>query len=265
MAQFKFVTDEAITDVLALREDYVEFVKSRMMDIAEGDHVAADTLKEVDAEFDSLTFGQVSERLGYPHYGDELRHPLLLLANLDLPIYITTGYHEFVEAALRHAGKAPVSDFARWHRSIEEHRSAFAGNYEPTRQTPLVYHLHGIDAVPDSLVLTEDDYLTFLVAASQNFGKTTDPVHWRVRQALSDSSLFLLGYELQSWDFRALFWGAVAQRTRSLTSVVGIQVEPSEIEKQYLQKYLDAHHFQVAWGNVGSTVQQLCEAVAHGG
>ena len=190
-----------------------------------------------------------------------MRHPLLLLASLELPIYITTGYHEFIEAALRRAGKAPVTDFARWHQAIEEQPSAFQGNYEPSRQAPLVYHLYGIDTVPDSLVLTEDDYLTFLVAASQNFGKTTDPIHVRVRQALSDSSLFLFGYDLQSWEFRALFWGALVQRTRSLSSVVGIQLEPSEIEKQYLQKYLGVHQFQVAWGNVASTVQQLSEAV----
>lgn len=265
VAQFKFVTDETVQDVLALKEDYVEFVKSRLLDLAERDGSAASTLEEVDAQFDALSFAQMCEQLGYPRYGDETSHPLLLLASLDLPIYLTTGYHEFMEAALRHAGKAPRTDFARWHKAIEEHPSAFAGNYEPSRQEPLVYHLYGVDAVPDSLVLTEDDYLTFLVAASQNFGKTTDPVHWRVRQALSDSSLMLLGYELQSWEFRALFWGALVQRTRTLSSVVSIQLEPSQVEKQYLQKYLDGHHFQVAWGSLVSAVQELYKAVTHGG
>ena len=66
MAQFRFITDGAITDVLALKEDYVQFVKSRLMDLAESDHVDAKTLEEVDTEFDRLTFDQVCERLGYP-------------------------------------------------------------------------------------------------------------------------------------------------------------------------------------------------------
>jgi hypothetical protein len=113
-------------------------------------------------------------------------------------------------------------------------------------------------------VLTEDDTLTFLVACAQNFGKNTDPVHGRVRQALSDSSLLLLGYELQGWDFRSLFWGLIVQRTRALTSVISIQLEPSQVEKLYLQKYLDGYDFKVSWGSVQDCLTTLSKAVSDG-
>ena len=91
-------------------------------------------------------------------------------------------------------------------------------------------------------------------------------MHGRVRQALSDSSLLLLGYELQDWDFRSLFWGTIVPRTRArpLTSVVSIQLEPGEIEKLYLQKYLDGFYFKVAWGSVRETVLALDKVVRDG-
>jgi hypothetical protein len=264
MAQFKGITDESVTDTLALKEDYVTFVKSRLFELAEADGAGRDALDDVDAQFDHLTLAQMCDQLGCPRYGDERSHPLLLLAGLDLPIYVTTSYHEFMEAALRRAGKTPRTEFCRWHKEIEKYPSVFDGSYEPGRQEPLVYHLHGLDRYPDSLVLTTDDYLTFLVACAQNFGKNTDPVHGRVRQALCDSSLLLLGYELQGWDFRSLFWGLIVQRTRSLTSVISIQLEPGEVEKLYLQKYLDGYDFKVFWGSVQEYVETLSKAVLHG-
>lgn len=264
MAQFKGITDESIGDALALKEDYVTFAKSRLLDLAEAGGVARGALEEVEQQFDRLTFSDIGTQLDFPRYGDERSHPLLLLANLDLPIYVTTGYHELLEAALIRAGKTPRTEFCRWHKEIERHPVVFDGSYEPSAQSPLVYHLHGSDRIPDSLVLTEDDYLSFLVACSQNIGKTTDPVHGRVRQALCDSSLLLLGYELQAWDFRSLFWGTIVPRTRALTSVVSIQLEPSEIEKLYLQKYLEGYDFKVAWGNLREIVLVLDKAVHHG-
>lgn len=264
IAQFKGITDEGITDALALKENYVNFVKSRLYELAEAGQADPEALADVDAQFDDLKLAQICEQLRFPGYGDARRHPLLLLAGLDLPIYLTTGYHEFLETALRRAGKRPRTDFCRWHKNIESserYPSAFDGSYEPSKQEPLVYHLHGLDRYEDSLVLTEDDYLTFLVACSQNIGKNSDPVHGRVRQALSDSSLLLLGYTLQGWDFRSLFWGLVVQRTRTLTSVVSIQLKPSDVERSYLEKYLAKFDFKVSWDEFGTYVATLSREV----
>ena len=260
MAQFKSLTDDTITDPLALKEDYVKFSKRRLYDLAEAGGTPSATLADVKSSLSRLSFSQVCDTLGYPSYGDKTQHPLLLLANLNLPIYLTTGYHELMELALKEAGKQARTEYCRWHKDIEG-ETVFDTDYEPTPQEPLVYHLHGVDRVPASLVLTQDDYLTFLVACSQNVGKPTDPVHVRVRQAVSASSLLLLGYELQEWDFRALFWGLIVQRTKELTSLVTVQLEPSDMQQQYLQKYMSMYKFFINWCSFQTTVLELSEAV----
>jgi hypothetical protein len=101
------------------------------------------------------------------------------------------------------------------------------------------------------MVLTEDDYLRFLVNAAASIGGPTDPVPKLVRQAMSDSSLLLLGYELASWEMRALFWGLIEPRAQKLAGAISIQVEPSEQEKRYLQRYYtDERKFDVFVGEV---------------
>jgi len=133
-------------------------------------------------------------------------------------------------------------------------------DYQPSKDEPLVYHLHGSDDYPGSLVLTEDDYMEFLVAISQNVGRGADPIPRRIRQAMADSSLVLLGYGLQNWDFRVLFWGLIKPRPLQHTSV-SIQLVPSDIEKNYLQKYLSEFEFMVYWGNIRQYTQELRQAL----
>ncbi len=260
MAQFKSLTDDAITDTLALKEDYVKFTKRRLYELAEAARTPPATLADVRGALGKKSFAQVCDALGYPGYGDKTQHPLLLLANLDLPIYITTAYHELMELALKEAKKKYRTEYCRWHKDIEGD-TVFDTDYEPTAKEPLVYHLHGVDRVPDSLVLTQDDYLTFLVACSQNVGKPTDPVNVRVRQAVSASSLLLLGYELQEWDFRSLFWGLIVQRTKARTSLVTIQLESSAMQQQYLEKYMGKYEFFINWRSAQVTMVALSEAV----
>ncbi len=265
IAQIRGIIDEDLLDPLALKEDYIKFVKSRLFELAEAGGVMKELLDESDAQFDDLRLTRMSESLGFPGYGDEHSHPLLLLANLDLPIYLTTGYHEYLEAALVKAGKDPQSDFCRWHGNIKRYPSVFDKEYEPSVQKPLVYHLHGLDRYEDMMVLTEDDHLTFLSACAQNIAKTDcDPVHLRVRQALAEGSLLLLGYELHGWDFRSLFWGLIKPRPRSYASAISIQLEPSVFEKQYLERYLAKYNFDVAWVGFRDYVASLWKAVKNG-
>src|SRR5919112_4599960 len=42
--------------------------------------------------------------------------PYAVLADLNLPVYITTNYDHFMETALKSKGKDPVSEFCRWNR-----------------------------------------------------------------------------------------------------------------------------------------------------
>ena len=215
MLQFRSVADERMRDALAIKEDYVNFVKNRLMDLAEAGGASADQRQEVEAQFDELTFSSFCDQLGYPRFGGQ-EDPYLLLAAFNLPIYITTSYHDFLEKALRSAGKQPRRAICRWHSGIDPTLpDILDADFRPSSQAPLVFHLYGIDEIPTSLVLTEDDYLKFLVSATAAIGSSTDPVPGRIRQAMSDSSLLLLGYQLRAWELRALSGGWSCRARRS--------------------------------------------------
>lgn len=261
IAQFKGVVDESLADAWALKSDYINFIKNRLFDLAEADGSSAEILAEVEEEFDDITFSEFAERLGYPRFAQNQPDPLLILAEFPLPIYVTTSYHNFIEVALKRAGKSPRTEICRWHKGLEGIPSVFDGDYQPTKDAPLVYHLHGFDAYPESLVLTENDYLEFLVAIAQDMGRDTDPIPKRVRQAMSDSSLILLGYGLQSWEFKVLFWGVIKRRSIQNASV-SIQLVPDDDERKFLQEYLRREaKFEVYWGEIEQYIRELRQAL----
>jgi hypothetical protein len=260
LAQYKSVTDDSVAEPWDLGLHYVDFIKNHLFDLAEAASIQADILAEIEEEFDDLTLVEFADRLGWPAVQDTLNDPLALLASFRLPIYLTTSYHGFLEQTLRAEGVNPHTEVCRWHEGLDSLTSAFDGDYEPTRTEPVVYHLHGYDEHPNSLVLTEDHYLEFLVAVSEHRGKDTDRIPDRIRQALNDSALVLLGFSLGDWDFRSLFWGLIQQRSRQPRSVA-IQLQPNQQELEYLQQYLNKAKFDVVWDDTVSYLQRLHQAV----
>ena len=81
----------------------------------------------------------------------------------------------------------------------------------PTQANPVVFHLHGHYDVPESLVLTEDDYLDFLVAVSRDDGLLPH----QIQKALAGASLLFLGYRLADWNFRVIHRGLVMAGSRA--------------------------------------------------
>ena len=128
--------------------------------------------------------------------------PHAVLAALPLPIYMTTNYDDFMSAALRHAGKEPRREICRWNASpaVREWPTHLGDEdgLPPSPANPIVYHLHGHLDVPESIVLTEDDYLDFLVAVSRDEGLLPH----QIQRALAGTSLLFVGYRLSDWDFR---------------------------------------------------------------
>src|SRR5437867_794479 len=59
-------------------------------------------------------------------------------------------------------------DFCRWNDELlRDHESVFDSDYDPKPHQPIVYHLHGHIEIEPSIVVTEDDYLDFLVHISE--------------------------------------------------------------------------------------------------
>jgi hypothetical protein len=186
--------------------------------------------------------------------------PHRVLAELPLPIYLTTNYDDFMARALRAAGKEPVEEFCRWTVRESFGPSVFeaSGGFEPTVQRPLVYHLHGLLGRPESLVLTEDDYIDFLVNVAD-----PDVIPPRVREALSDSMLLFIGYRLADWNFRVLYRGLVEKvdpsgRRQNLT----VQLRPGDVSspdaaQAYLDRYFDTMSVRVFWGDAVDFLGEL--------
>jgi len=245
-----------LRDDVWVKEDYTRYLKAALQHVAEQQGLSSLIRREVKDQERDLTPSQMARRLNYPSISVSSDNPLLLLADLPLPIYITTCYHDFLEVALREQmHKRPQTEICSWHEGLKNIPSVLRKeSYVPSVEEPLVYHLHGLDSYPESLVLTEDDHLDFLAYIS----KDTNAIHPRIRHALNDSSLVLIGYNPYGWDFRVLFRGLIAYRTRPLASVA-IQLSESTVNREYIQNYLRRADFEVIWKSPGEFIMELYE------
>jgi len=261
VSQYRSVTK----DPLAAKEDYLEYLKQYLLGQArQRQGSAGNFLDTLEDELDMLSFSQVAARLKYPDFDAEYLNPLKILAQFDIPIYLTTSFHTFMAQALEKTNKIPRVELCAWSEESGTHTSLFdEDDYTDNTQKPVVYHLHGLDAEPSTLVLSEDDFLDFLV----NITRNEQLVPYRIHQAMADSSLLLLGYELQDWDFRVLFRGLIKSKpaARRLMSIC-IQLDPrqndagdaAEVEK-YLETYFREYRFEIYWGSAQSFTQDLWE------
>ncbi|MCB0154786.1 MAG: SIR2 family protein [Anaerolineae bacterium] len=267
VAQFHSVT---LQDSIRAKSEYLAFLEYELLDLAERDPKADQNfLRQVRRERRSLTFSQLAtERLHYPNFKDDPQHPLTILANFDIPVYLTTSHHRFMEAALKAVGKTPHTEVYCWREDLEENIPAACKpdlNFEPDERSPLVYHLHGLDDYADSLVLTEDDHLEFLVNVTRDFSRA-DVFPRKVRNAFTSSLLMLIGYELQGWDLRVLLQGLI--RGKRHQKGIAVQLEHSQLSnvkhpqqfQEYLQNFFGLVKFDVYWGSPQNFLTTLWQA-----
>jgi hypothetical protein len=193
--------------------------------------------------------------------------PHSVLADLPLSVYITTNYDDLMCQALTSRSRQPLRAVCPWYTQdsakLLEARRPFRQPGRVRPQAPIVYHLHGHHAAEESLVLTEDDYIEFLVQASKN--KNLLPA--AVREALSSRMLLFIGYGLHDWTFRVLFRGLLAvQPPYAQYSHLSVQLPPvndglPDDEKDQIKKYLDDYFSRqrifVFWGSVKDFAEQL--------
>ena len=185
--------------------------------------------------------------------------PHCVLADLPLPIYMTTNYDDFMVRALRSRHKDPKRELCRWNKLVKDQPSIFESEpgFNPTPANPVVFHLHGHDEVPESLVLTEDDYLDFLV----NISSDQALLPLRIQRALTGASLLFIGYRLADWSFRVLFRGLVSSMEASLRRIsVAVQLSPEDQNVQnYWADYFGNINVKVYWGTAREFAAELRE------
>jgi hypothetical protein len=185
------------------------------------------------------------------------------LARFNSPVFVTTAWSGLLEDALVEAEKSPETRHFEWYRSLP---SSPPGDDQFSVARPLVYHLFGTLDTPRSLVLSEDDYFTWLRAWMKQVDKRIAIPHY-IGPPLMDRSLIFLGYGFDDWEFRMIvqaikgFEGSDLSDTRH----VGVQFEPGalRIEPQaaheYLERYLGADNLDVYWGSCAEFLEELQE------
>jgi SIR2-like domain len=208
-----------------------------------------------DAMFAKEQIARDFQNLGPPDFGVD-GEPHSVLADLPLPLYLTTNYDDFMVQALRHRGKQPAREICRWNRSpsLAEAPVVLDPLTEPTPAQPVVFHLHGCLELPESLVLSEDDYLDFLVSVSRDDGLLPH----QIKRALAGTSLLFIGYALADWDFRVIHRGLVMAAEQSLRRLsITVQLRPSAEAEDYLDKYFSAMSLRVYWGTAQAFMAEL--------
>lgn len=190
--------------------------------------------------------------------------PHRILAGLPLRYYITTNYDDFIFKALQFCNKQPRRDMCRWDDPQRcEELSIFKTGYMPDEKNPVVFHLYGYSYNKKALVLTEDDYLDFLVNISK-YPALIPPI---IQEAFTDASVLLLGYRLDDWNFRVLFRTLVNYLKISPYKVhLSVQLTPLGEEapheqkrkaQRYFKRYLKNHNIRVSWKTCQEFIDEL--------
>lgn len=193
--------------------------------------------------------------------------PYNILANLDLPIYITTNYDKFLELTIsKSPNKESQSELCRWNDNLTKYfrtlevSSIFEQNqYKPSAEGPLVYHILGDIDTPQSMVLAERDYFEYVINLNKNEEK--DMIPSVIRKELGLSSLLFIGYSLDDINFRVIFQGFLSflddlpKEYRKLSIAVQIPPVISKEEQIKMQKYLDQYtrnmfDLRIYWADV---------------
>jgi TIR domain/SIR2-like domain len=129
-----------------------------------------------------------------------------LLAKLPFNLCINTTHDRFLSNAFESVGKKPQLA----HYSFRK-PSAVSG-LSPSSRSPLVFNLYGEIANEDSLVLTENDLLDFLVSVIKD--RPPLPSTVTARFSAPDTSFLFLGFGFQRWYVRILLHVLQAARHR---------------------------------------------------
>lgn len=197
------------------------------------------------------------------------KSPHAILAELNLPVYITTNYDSFMEAALKNRNRKPRSEICKWSKQFGEivDEETQQDPYKPTAEEPLVFHFHGTIDIPQSLVLTERDHFEFVINTNKESERGMIPTY--LRRSLPTSTLLFIGYSLNDINFLSLFQGGlsffstVRQRKNSI-AVIQIPVEQDSVKREKVTKYLEKytnHMFEIViyWGEPNDFIEELQE------
>jgi hypothetical protein len=178
---------------------------------------------------------------------------LMALARLDFPLVITTNYDCLFERALQAVGKQPR--VAVYNPEPAVPTTDFR---DATPDSPVVYKLHGDIARRESLVVTDEDYIQFVLRMSDK--EPYDPVPLSLKFFLTGWTTLFVGYSLMDYNLRLLFktlrWKIDAANVPDMYSV-DVRPDPLILDVWQSQR----HYVKFIAQDVWSFVPRLYELV----
>ena len=150
------------------------------------------------------------------HTGRKPSPVLHALARLNFPLVITTNYDQLFEKALIAAGKDPL---VKVYESVPRQATGSLAREDPTPDSPLVFKIHGDINHPDSIVITDEDYIQFILRMSH--GDQHGPIPIGLRFRLMTWPTVFVGYSLLDYNLRLLF------------KTLRWEIDPSSIPEMY--------------------------------
>lgn len=189
-----------------------------------------------------------------------------ILAELNLPLYITTNSDNFLQLALEQRLGKPVRSVAvDWRKPLQLDAARPHFDFDPPASAgdPVVLQLFGSDADLLSLVVTEDDYLDYLARIARDFEYLLPT---SVHAALASTTLLFLGYRLEDLDLKVILRGLLPkldlERWGMLHVAVQVEDTPEDPARQremvqYLERYFSRSKIDVYWGSTQQFVADL--------
>jgi hypothetical protein len=175
-----------------------------------------------------------------------------------------------MEEALKSKNREPISDFCRWNNELAKYAERLGlesklkrTQYKATTAKPLVYHLHGVIDIEPSIVLTEKDYIDFVIHLNKEDEKVMLPPVIRI--ALARTHLLFIGYSLEDLTFRVIFQGISMLLDEMRPVSFAVQLPPTfdTPEKQKMaQEYLSSYtsnifKMDIYWGKTQQFIEEL--------
>ena len=124
---------------------------------------------------------------------------LCALARLKFPLVVTTNYDQLYELALQAAGKTPLVSV--YNKNGDQPTRDYPGNLDPHQ--PFVVKVHGDVQSPESIVITDEDYIQFVLRMSDK--EPYNPVPLTYRFFFTKWPTLFVGYSLLDYNLRLLF------------------------------------------------------------
>jgi|SRR5215471_498222 len=191
------------------------------------------------------------------HVGKQPSIILEALAQLNFPIIITTNYDRLFERALERAGKEPIVSIYSPHEGVPTDDYPLS---DLQSERPFVCKIHGDIQQPESIVVTDEDYIQFVLRMSDR--DPNHPIPPTAKYHLQKWPTLFVGYSLLDYNLRLLFktlrWKTDRSRVPDMYSV-DLNPDPLILDVWYSQRRYVNFIVQDVWTFVPDLYRRVME------